>query len=457
MPRAFYHTDALYARRLRAIWYGGWLFAGFEIEIPTPGDFITLDGGRDVGPGHPRRRRQGCARSTTCAGIAARCCAARKPATCVRSSVRITAGRTRDRAISSHATACTTGSTSRSSASTGARRRRAQASSTFRSPSAARVRGLARSVRPAARPQGFDRAKIAKIVDYDVEANWKLVWENNRECFHCLRCHPQYVKANFDVYDEETASDAVRDEDGGGAIARTQTKWAAQGIAITHQRGGLARFPDPDRDIWYAADRTVMVDGWDTESMDGQRVAPLMGDYQDADVGVLRMRSMPNFWVHGSCDHAVASRLLPAGPRMTKVRSYWLVDRRRAGRRGLLDRAAAAVLEPHQRAGLGHLQVAAERRGFDRLRSGPAVAAEGIQRRRVHPLVPAADAAGGPGAAIRPLAESRATLPKRSLTLSRTKEEHDVEADADTIFRRSCWHRRNVQMDENVNRLPFIT
>jgi len=61
--------------------------------------------------------------------------------------------------------------------------------------------------------------------------------------------------------------------------------------------------------------------------MDGRRVAPLMGDYRDADVGVLRMRSMPNFWLHGSCDHAVAARLLPAGPRKTSVRAYWLVDR----------------------------------------------------------------------------------------------------------------------------------
>jgi Rieske 2Fe-2S family protein len=140
-----------------------------------------------------------------------------------------------------------------------------------------------------------------------------------------VRCHPQYVKANFDVYEQESASEEIRQEMA-AAVARTQTKWAAQGIAITHPKGGLAPFPDPDRNTWYAADRTVMVEGFDTESMDGRRVAPLMGDYQDADVGVLRMRSMPNFWVHASCDHAVATRLLPAGPRKTIVRSYWLVD-----------------------------------------------------------------------------------------------------------------------------------
>ena len=42
MPRAFYHDAALYAAEMRTIWHGGWLFAGFEIEISKPGDFLTL-------------------------------------------------------------------------------------------------------------------------------------------------------------------------------------------------------------------------------------------------------------------------------------------------------------------------------------------------------------------------------------------------------------------------------
>src|SRR5262249_45077505 len=36
-----------------------------------------------------------------------------------------------------------------------------------------------------ARPQGLTRAKVARLIDYDIRANWKLVWENNRECWHC--------------------------------------------------------------------------------------------------------------------------------------------------------------------------------------------------------------------------------------------------------------------------------
>ena len=58
----------------------------------------------------------------------------------------------------------------------------------------------------------------------------------------------------------------------------------------------------------------------------GQQVAPLMGDYPDADVGTLRIRTLPNFWNHSSCDHGVSTRLLPVSPQQTAIRVYWLVD-----------------------------------------------------------------------------------------------------------------------------------
>ena len=42
MPRAFYNTGALYAEEVARIWHGGWLFAGFTFEVPNPGDYITM-------------------------------------------------------------------------------------------------------------------------------------------------------------------------------------------------------------------------------------------------------------------------------------------------------------------------------------------------------------------------------------------------------------------------------
>jgi Rieske 2Fe-2S family protein len=60
--------------------------------------------------------------------------------------------------------------------------------------------------------------------------------------------------------------------------------------------------------------------------MDGRLAAPLMGDYRDPDVGTLRIRTLPNFWNHSSCDHGVSTRLLPAGPQHTNIRVWWLVS-----------------------------------------------------------------------------------------------------------------------------------
>jgi Rieske 2Fe-2S family protein len=177
---------------------------------------------------------------------------------------------------------------------------------------------------PDLRPQGFERAKVAKTVDYEIAANWKLVWENNRECFHCNVNHPQYIKANWDHYNADDTGPEVRaamDR----AIARSEQKWASAGLAVSHRETGMTQFPDAERGIWYSANRTALVDGWVSESMDGKQVSTLMGSYTDPDVGTVRARTLPNFWNHSSCDHGVSTLLLPAGPRKTLARVTWLV------------------------------------------------------------------------------------------------------------------------------------
>ena len=42
MPRDFYQAEALYAAEMQRVWQVGWLFAGFAIELPKPGDYITF-------------------------------------------------------------------------------------------------------------------------------------------------------------------------------------------------------------------------------------------------------------------------------------------------------------------------------------------------------------------------------------------------------------------------------
>jgi len=158
------------------------------------------------------------------------------------------------------------------------------------------------------------------VRDYEVRANWKLVWENNRECWHCNANHPQYVKAN---YDNAPIDDAALGREIEAQARATSARLEGDGLLIDYREAGMVLFPS--RDCWWSINRTPLVPGWVTESMDGRPVAPLMGRYSTRDVGTLRMRTMPNFWNHASSDHAVSTRLAPAGPQTTRVQVQWLV------------------------------------------------------------------------------------------------------------------------------------
>jgi len=326
MPRDFYLAAGLYEAEVRNVWHGGWLFAGFAFEVPNAGDFLTF--AVDTTSVLVIRGDDGIVRAfhNVCRHRGTQLC-------------RTDQGQLRAIVCPYHSwtygrngelVACHGMHDGVDKAALGLKALHVEVVADLIYVSLAETPiafgGLRERFAAAGAPQGFDRARLAKTIDYEVDANWKLVWENNRECYHCTARHPQYVKSNFDIHDEEHASDAVRREIT-AALARIEAKWGLPGDAVAHPKGGLATFPDPDRGVWYTSNRTALARGFETESMDGKRVAPLMGDYGDTDVGVLRMRSLPNFWLHASCDHAVVTRMLPAGMRKTRMRSYWLVHR----------------------------------------------------------------------------------------------------------------------------------
>ncbi len=170
-------------------------------------------------------------------------------------------------------------------------------------------------------PQGLERAKVAHTQTYMVEAGWKVVWENNRECWHCHVGHPEYIKSHFDTANLGSAE--VRER----LAAQTESMVDALGglpAGEVYDGGGLATFPAPG--CSWSAHRTPLVEGFATESLDGAPVAPIMGDYESYEVGVLRLRALPNFWCHASADHAVTTRLAPAGLERTQAVVTWLVD-----------------------------------------------------------------------------------------------------------------------------------
>jgi Rieske 2Fe-2S family protein len=164
--------------------------------------------------------------------------------------------------------------------------------------------------------QGLDHAKVAARLSYRIRANWKLVWENNRECWHCHLGHPEYIRANYDTARDDAATRCELDE--------RAAQIRARGLDVDHANTGLATFPSPGR--WWSANRTPTVPGYVTEPLDGRPVAPPMGSYDGHDVGTLRVRVLPGFWCHASGDHAVTTRVVPVGPPETRADVTWLVS-----------------------------------------------------------------------------------------------------------------------------------
>ncbi len=325
LPRQFYHDELLYRFEMDAVWRQGWLFAGHSVQIPKPGDYFLYDVEGDSVIIVRGDDGQVNALYNVCRHRGSLIC--QEPAGNVKRFICPYHQWTYDRSGRLLLNYGMQKDIDKSQLSLHRAHARELEGMIFISLAAQPpdFEPVAALIAPLAKPQGMARAKVARIMDFDVVANWKLVWENNRECYHCNVRHPQYIKANFDHYNADDTIPRVA-EQLKAVTVRLETKLVAQGLTSLREETGMTEFPDPDHGIWYAANRTPLVEGYVSESMDGKQVAPLMGDYTDPDVGTLRIRSLPNFWIHASCDHSVAVRLTPNGLTHTSIRMIWLVD-----------------------------------------------------------------------------------------------------------------------------------
>ncbi|QNQ10361.1 aromatic ring-hydroxylating oxygenase subunit alpha [Sphingomonas alpina] len=171
---------------------------------------------------------------------------------------------------------------------------------------------------PILSPQGMDRAKIAVMRDYTLDLNWKLVVENNRECYHCKANHPEYVSVQYDTENDNPALQAEIAE----RLADCSVRWEKAGLDTSRVNTSSDSTAD-----WFRANRTPVRRDMVTESPDGQAVcAVLMGGFNDPDMGTARANTNINFWCHANADYAHNVRITPVSPTRTIVRGYWLVD-----------------------------------------------------------------------------------------------------------------------------------
>ncbi|MGP9808095.1 aromatic ring-hydroxylating oxygenase subunit alpha [Halomonas sp. AOP12-C2-37] len=164
-------------------------------------------------------------------------------------------------------------------------------------------------------PYQMDNVKVAAESSIIEQANWKLVIENNRECYHCNGAHPELLNSliEFDDTEDPRATDKYKD-----LVTRKQADW--NGEQIPWQ---LKRFGKRNR-----VTRTPLLDGVVSMTMDGKPgCQKLMGRLTSPDMGSLRILHLPNSWNHFMGDHAVVFRVLPLGPQQTMVTTKWLVHK----------------------------------------------------------------------------------------------------------------------------------
>jgi len=162
---------------------------------------------------------------------------------------------------------------------------------------------------PFLRPYKLGSAKLACQTVLLEKANWKLVMENARECYHCAAWHPE-LKVSFPV----VFNAGFRVTDGSRNAAY---------VAHMHKLGLPV---GPVAGPWWHVGRYPLNPGVATVSADGRPLVaqPLLST-NGAEIGGLRWATEPNSFCHAFADYAFMFTALPAGPEETRVISKWVV------------------------------------------------------------------------------------------------------------------------------------
>lgn len=167
---------------------------------------------------------------------------------------------------------------------------------------------LRKQLGPMLAPHRLEHSKVAHqsvLVEY---ANWKLVMENARECYHCATGHPELAHS-FPVN-----SSAHFNKDGDPADA-FYAKMESAGLPSR-----------PFEEDWWQAMRFALNPGCVAMTMDGAfHVKKLMVEANGGDCGSLRWALEPHHFAHSTSEYTFTFSAIPAGPNETHVYSKWLV------------------------------------------------------------------------------------------------------------------------------------
>ncbi|WP_367193823.1 SRPBCC family protein [Amorphus sp. 3PC139-8] len=175
------------------------------------------------------------------------------------------------------------------------------------------IRALAE---PYLAPHKLADTKIAFESTIIEKGNWKLVWENNRECYHCAGNHPELCKTYPEAPGVTDVQTAMSDPE----ITEHWRRCEAAGLPST------IRLADNGQ---CRVARMPLIGDATSYTISGRPAVrkPLADSVTEDRIGTMLMFHYPTSWNHILGDHAVSFRVLPIGPEETAVTTKWLVNR----------------------------------------------------------------------------------------------------------------------------------
>jgi Rieske 2Fe-2S family protein len=174
-----------------------------------------------------------------------------------------------------------------------------------------------RHLEPYLLPHRLSEARVAFQSTIIEEGNWKLVWENNRECYHCASNHPELARTYPDTPTITSVTGASDDP----RIAEHWRRCEAASLASEFKLSSdgqmrTARMPLLEPAVSYTMTGHPAVKRALSDSIP-----------RDLNIGTLLLFHYPTTWNHFLADHAISFRVLPLGPTRTELTTKWLVHR----------------------------------------------------------------------------------------------------------------------------------
>jgi Rieske 2Fe-2S family protein len=165
-------------------------------------------------------------------------------------------------------------------------------------------------------PHDLANSKVAFESTIVEKGNWKLVWENNRECYHCAGNHPALTR----TFPEDPKLS-------GGVGGEGMSEVLDRHVKRCELVGAPSAFKIDPAGRWRFS-RIPLLGAGESYTMDGKAaVAKPNSTLPFKDGGSLLAFNYPTTWNHFLADHAILFRVTPISATETEVSTKWLVHK----------------------------------------------------------------------------------------------------------------------------------